>query len=262
MVSIKGLNPPKAQVNLSSIAGLDGSKFNSSKLGTRNIVIMLKLNGNVEQNRINLYQFFPTKENIKFYYKNGTRDVYIEGYVESVEVDLFSSKEQMQISIVCPQPYFKSVEEIVADISNVLAAFEFPFSINIGSPIPFSTFNRASVTNVVNDSESETGLIIDIDVLDSINSIVIRNTKNGDSISLSYAFQANDRVTINTNKGNKSITLLRNGVTYNIFNSLQSGSKFFQLDIGDNYFGYLIDNGAMNNAVYIVFHYYNTYRGV
>ena len=34
---VQGLNPPKAQINNSKIAGIDGSKFNSSKLDERNI---------------------------------------------------------------------------------------------------------------------------------------------------------------------------------------------------------------------------------
>ena len=51
LISITGLNPPKAQINVSTIAGLDGAKFNSAKLETRNVVINLKINGDVEENR-------------------------------------------------------------------------------------------------------------------------------------------------------------------------------------------------------------------
>ena len=47
ILSVKGLNPPNAQINRSTIAGLDGSKCNSSKLEERNIVITLKLNGDI-----------------------------------------------------------------------------------------------------------------------------------------------------------------------------------------------------------------------
>ena len=159
ILSITGLNPPNAQVNVTNIAGLDGAKFNSSKLNTRNIVIMLKLNGNVEANRQLLYRYFRTKEACKFYFKNENRDVFIAGYVETVECDLFSNGEILQASIICPYPYFKSMAEIIADISNEVAGFVFPFSINIGEPIPFSMYISNKVTNVQNNSESETGII-------------------------------------------------------------------------------------------------------
>ena len=76
VLSVKGLNPPNAQINRSTVAGLDGSKFNSSKLEERNIVITLKLNGEIETNRIDLYKFFNTKQWCKIYYKNESRDVY------------------------------------------------------------------------------------------------------------------------------------------------------------------------------------------
>ena len=262
ILSITGLNPPSAQVNLTDIAGLDGAKFNSAKLDTRNIVITLKLNGNVENNRLLLYQMFRTKEPCTFYYSNNSRDVSIEGYVETVECDLFSNSELMQISIICPYPYFKSIDEIIVDISNEIAAFSFPFSINIGNPIPFSLYVANRNVNVINNSESETGTIINVDVLSSVSKIEIKNINTGQSITLVYNFQTGDKVIINTNKGQKGIHLIRSGITSNIFSALQKGSIFFQLAVGNNYFAYLVDNGTNDQYVFITFNYSNMYRGV
>lgn len=262
IVSITGLNPPKAQINTTPIAGMDGSKFNSSKLNSRNIVITLKLNGDVEANRLALYQMFRTKEPCTFYYTTESRDVMIQGYVETVEVNLFSRSELMQISIICPSPYFKSVAEENVDISNEVALFTFPFSINIGNPIPFSEYLENRIANVFNDSESETGIIIVIDVLESVNQILIRNVNTGDAITLQYSFQDGDRITINTNKGDKSVQLLRNGTLINIFSSLQQGSVFFQLSAGLNQFTYLVDSGAHDEDVIITLNYATAYRGV
>lgn len=262
IVSILGLNPPKAQINSSRVAGLDGSKFNSAKLEERNIVITLKLNGDIEKNRLKLYTYFNTKEWCKFYYKNGSRDVYIEGYVETTEVDLFTNNELMQISIICPNPYFKAMDMIVDDVSKVLANFKFPFSINVSSPITFSNLEIERVTDVFNDSESETGLIIEIEVFGPINKIVIRNTSTGDDFQINYAFQANDEITINTNKGQKSIVLKRGVEKRNIFASIGKNSKFFQLSTGDNYFSFLVDDGANDGLINIVFKHYTVYRGV
>jgi phage-related protein len=262
VVSITGLNPPHAQVNTTSIAGLDGAKFNSAKLNTRNIVITLKLNGDVENNRHLLYMYFRTKEKCTFYYANNNLDVSIQGYVETVECNLFAMDEQMQISIVCPFPYFASIAEIITDISNETAAFHFPFAIDIGDPIPFSIYQSNRVTNVFNNSESETGVTIEVDIIDAVNSVKIINTNSGEYLLLNYAFQAGDRITINTNKGQKSVSLLRNGTTQNIFSSVQKGSTFFQLAVGDNEFSYQIDNGASDNFAFIIFRFHNLFRGV
>lgn len=259
---IQGLNPPKAQLNTSEIAGKDGSKFNSSKLEARNIVIYIKLNGDIEANRLHLNSFFITGQWCKIYYKNSSRDVYIEGYVESNEYTSFSNNEIMQISILCPDSYFKSMQELIDDISKALAAFEFPFSINSDAPIPISTLDTSKVTNVTNDSEGETGVIVEIDVLASVNKIQIRSVSNGDTMTLNYPFVANDRIIIDTNKGEKSITLIREGVKYNIFSSMQKNSTFFQLQVGDNHFSYLIDDGSSDELVYVRFRHYKLYRGV
>lgn len=262
IVSITGLNPPNAQINTTAIAGLDGAKFNSSKLNTRNIVITLKLNGDVEANRLQLYQMFRTKEQCTFYYTTESRDVYIQGYVEAVEVNMFSNPELMQISIICTYPYFKSMAAIIADISNRIAAFTFPFSINIGSPIPFSLYIENRMTGVINDSESETGVLIEIDVLDTVNNIKITNSDTEQFIAVQYAFLAGDKIAINTQKGSKSISLTRNGATSNIFSALQQGSTFFQLEPGVNPFTYMVDSGANDEDVFITFNYSNSYRGV
>lgn len=259
---IDGLNPPKAQINLSNVAGLDGAQFNSSKLETRNIVIYIKINGDVEKNRLYLNTFFSTKQWCKIYYKNNSRNVYIEGYVESNDYTSFTINEIMQVSIICPNPYFKAVDEIVDDISKSVAAFHFPFSINIGDPIPFSTLDTSKVTNVYNDSESETGVIIEADFYGSVNSLTIRNTDTGELFNLNYAFVNGDQVIVDTNKGEKSITLIRDGVKTNIFTAIRKGSTFFQLSIGDNFFGYLADNGQSDELVHIVFKHYTLYRGV
>ena len=262
ILNIEGLNPPQAQVNITNIAGMDGAKFNSAKLQTRNLVITIKINGNAEANRINLYNFFPTKEEVTFYYSNSTRDVFIKGYVNSCEVNPFTQGQQMQVSIICPNPYFKAIDEVVTDISSVTALFEFPFAINQGDPIPFSSFETNKETNIFNGADDKTGVVIQIDILDTCEDILIRNTQTGETFELNYQFQAGDRVTINTNSGEKSVKLLRNGVSTNIFSAIVSGSVFLQLYSGDNLLAYTVDDGDGDNYVYIIFSFYSVFRGV
>lgn len=262
ITNITGLNPPNAQINKSSVSGMDGALFNSSKLDTRNIVITVKINGNIEKNRLFLYRCFRTKEYCKILYENGSRSVFIEGYVETLECDLFSKNEIAQISIICLNPYFKDLKMITDDISKIVKHFEFPFFININNPIPFSNLEINKVTNVVNSSESETGLIISATFLGNVDSFEIRNTKTGEKMFLNYPFIKNDILTINCNRGSKSIILSRDGIETNMFPYLVKGSIFFQLSIGDNYFSYLADDGNSDQLVTVLFKHYNVYRGV
>ena len=260
ILSITGLNPPSANVNTTSIAGLDGSKFNSAKLNTRNIVIKLRLNGDVEANRLLMYTYFVTKESCTFYYKNDRLDVSIKGYVEKVECNFFAKSELMQISIICPYPYFASIAEIIADISNETSVFTFPFAIDFDDPVPISLYQADKITTVINDAESQTGVIIAADFMQPVSNLKIVNVDTGEYLKLSYGFQAGDRVIINTNKGQKSVYLTRNGTTQSIFGALQSGSTFFQLAVGNNDFTYEAD--SRENYVFIIFRFHNLYRGV
>ena len=259
---IAGLNPPGAQINLTNLAGLDGARFNSSKLATRNIVVSLKINGEIETNRQELYRFFRTKEACIFYFANANRNVKIAGYVETVECNMFSNMEIMQISIICPYPYFQAVEESETDISNQIRLFVFPFSINEGEPVPFSEYTNNRIAVVENGSEAETGAVFKVEFTDNVNKLMIYNTEQNDHITINYDFQSGDRAIINTVKGQKSVALVRNGVSRNIFSAVERGSVFLQLLPGENRFSYVADDGASNDDVHITVMFSEIFRGV
>lgn len=261
VIKILGLNPPKGAINTTLLAGVDGARFNSSRLETRNIVITVKIHGDTETNRQRLYTYLRTKENCKIYYTSDNRNVWAEGYIDSFECNLFSNSEEAQISIICPDPYFKDVDEIVSDISATINNFTFPFSINLNDPIAFSTFDATRTANVYNEGSSG-GMEISINFEDDVSEIEIRNTVTNEHLTLDYSFLDGDSVVINTNSGKKSIMLTRNGVVSNIFTALQSGSTFLQLRTGDNFFSYLADSGTKNESVYVTFIHSTRYRGV
>ena len=131
VTNVEGLTPPNATINTSDFANGDGSSFNSSKIPNREIVITVYINGDVQTNRLTLYQYFRNKNWCKIYYTDDQRDVYIEGYVQAFEAPIFTQKQVAQISILCPDPYFKDIETIIQSISKALKKFTFPFSINI-----------------------------------------------------------------------------------------------------------------------------------
>lgn len=261
IISVGGTNPPHAIVNLSKIAMIDGSKYNSSQLSERNIVIMVKLNGDVEANRIALYAFFRSKEWCRIHYANGTRSVYIDGYVESIEVNPFSKAETVQISIICPNPYFKDEQRMTQTFKKVIEQFEFPFAI-AEEGISFSLISNETALIINNSSERETGLTIEINIADTCNRILIRKLSTGERFTLNYQFAAYDKVIIDTNKGSKSIKLIRNAVTTNIFTAMVSGSSFFQLELGDNVFDYSVDNGTHDERAEVYFKYNFLYGGI
>lgn len=135
--SIEGIGPPKGNVNYTEIASGDGGQFNSARASIRNITMQLGLMPvpTVEESRHRVYKYFPLDQQVTLRFETDKRLCEITGWVEECEPDIFSDDETIDISIVCPDPYFYSVDSQLGAInfSGVVDEFEFPFENPIGS---------------------------------------------------------------------------------------------------------------------------------
>lgn len=245
IADIKGLNPPNAVINTSTIATTDGAIFNSSRANIRNIVITVVFSGDVEESRTNLYRFFPIKEPITLYYANARRSVKIEGYVESFECDLFQNSQRAQISILCPKSYFRSKEDLELSFSQYVGAFEFPVNIP-ASGLEVSSKIENSIAVIDYSGDTETGMIIKLYASGNVVRPVIRNNLTNETFVLEMELLSGDIVTINTKRGEKSVTLYRDGTTTNIINKLVPGSTWLTVRTGSNVFSYECVYGEEN----------------
>ena len=255
--SIEGLGPVKANINTTEIATRDGSMYNSSRASQRNITMTIvfvdsEQRETIEGLRHKTYKYFPLKKNLTMAIETDTRTLQTIGYVESNEPEIFSSQEGTQISIICPDPYFYSYGEDASQVTTfngITPEFEFPFSNEslTESLIEFGSINQASEGVVVYNGDSETGIRIYIHLLDEVSDIILYNLDTremmklyGDRIAaiVGSPLQAVDDININTIKGQKSIELVREGITYNILNSLDRNSAWFTVKKGDNLFAF------------------------
>ena len=122
---IEGLSVPIANISQSENSNEDGGIINNIRISSRNLLIYVYINPDIEANRTNLYRYFLPKKNVKVYFANKTRNVFIEGIVESIECDLFTNKQLAQISIICPNPYFCDINKKITQFSNVKSLFSF-----------------------------------------------------------------------------------------------------------------------------------------
>lgn len=259
ITSVEGLPPPTANINTAVNANFDGSTYRSSRLNERNIVIMLAIEGDAEANRINLYQYIKAKKQCTLYYQNGSRNVSIVGYVESLEIGIFEEKEMAQISIICPRPYFADVVQTILDMSATSAMFEFPFAIP-DEGIEFSTLTVATESIVQNLGDVETGAVIIFHATGPASNPAIYNVDTGESFKVNISMSAGDLVIIDTIKGEKGVTSVINGVTTNIINNVDMGSTWLQFESGANTMLYNADSSPENLQCYITFN--NLYEGV
>jgi len=257
VLSVTGLNPPNATVNMSAVANLDGKFFNSSKINERNVVITLKINQPVEGNRIAIYDYFQAKQYIKIYYSNDIRDVYAEGYIDTMECDLFTENEVMQISIMCPNPFFKDVKESRIDFSQVIDLLEFLLS----APKEGIALSELDLVNRINiPTEHDTGIIMTLAATGYVQSPVVYNVETRRAFRLNLKMEPGDQIIVNTNRGEKSVLLFRSGGYTNIINYVSSNPDWFQLETGDNVFTYEAQSGSEHLTVSII--YRAVYEGV
>lgn len=245
LYKIDGLTPPKATINSSVNTTTDGSKINSVRLENRNIVIYLKIEGDAEKNRIELYKYFPVKRAVTLYYTNGTRDVFIKGVIESNEIAIFEPKQVAQISIICEKPYFAEIDELITVFGDVVPLFEFPFSIP-AEGIEFSIIERNARRNIINTGEVESGIIIELFAFGEVVNPVIYDAMTREHIALKFTMQQSDKIIINTNTGEKTITLIRNGEESNVLGYMRPDSVFLMLQPGDNVYTYECESGGTN----------------
>lgn len=260
ILNIEGLTPPNASIFTSPIVNVNGEKYKSSKVEMRNIVLTLRVNGEVEKNRIALYQFFRTSKKCTLFYSNGTRDVYIDCYCEAFEGDFFTQSQELQISLICPSPFFKDVDLILYDFSKTVAMFTFPFAID-NNGVPFSDLQSEKVTSVINNGEVATGLLFTIVAMtDEVLNPTIYNVETGEYFRVETIMNKSDTLIINTNKGEKSVTKIINGIKRNEINNVSGSSTWLQLENGIHDFTYNTD--SFDSELKVTVEFNTLYEGV
>jgi len=263
--SVTGLGPAKANVNTTEVSTNDGSLFNSARLSQRNIVFQIVFvdsvyGESIEDLRQKSYKYFPLKKSVEIVIETDNRYVKTTGYVESNEPEIFSSQEGTQISIICPDPFFYSAGEDgnnVTDFYSVDPAFEFPFS-NESLEEPLLVFGEIQIKTegvITYQGDAEIGVMIYIHAIGKATNINIYNTETREVMSINTSkiesltgrgIVASDDIIINTAKGEKSITLVREGSSYNILNCLDKNTDWFTLVKGDNIFAFTAESGVTN----------------
>lgn len=269
-----GLGPPTASVNTSKVATKDGSKYNSARAEERNIVLPMYFTPipTIEDARHRSYKYFPLKKPVILAFKTDNRECQIVGYVETNEPDICSDREGCQVSIICPNPYFSSIYDTVTSFSGVEAAFEFPFS-NEDTSNPRIEFGKIVVKaeNLVRyEGDAESGVQIRIAASATVKNITIYNVDTRGTMHIYHdklvaltgsGIVKGDEIIITTDKGSRSVTLLRNGKSTNILNAIDPrNDEWFSLTKGDNILAYTADEGS--DYLMFVVNHTTLYEGI
>ncbi len=268
ITNIEGLGPVSATINTTKVATADGSVYNSALLDERNITMSLLFiddgTKTIEEIRRESYKYFPIKRGIHLSIKTDGRTLEIDGYVESNEPVIFSNQESTSISIICPDPFFYSPRNDITEFSVTHPAFEFPFGTEEPAYVDdkelelfeLDTMEDSTEATIVYEGDSEVGLTMAISFLGYAESVSIYNKMTNEIMIIDASrltklrskssvidvpaderkFKSGDVININTKKRNKSMSLIRSGVEYNILNCFGKEATWFTLAKGENTF--------------------------
>lgn len=237
--NIDGLDPVKASVSTSPFGAVDGASYTGSSVLTRNIVLTLHPNPDwktwtYEALRQLLYSYFMPKRATRLvFYSDDMDPVEISGIVESVEVNMFSKDPELIISIICPDPYFTSVEPIIITGSSVRSG---------GAPVVvhYDGTIEAGINVKLNfvSGPSPAGIVVQVEdpAVTSLSAVA--------SVTASMYFEMSS---VPTKKFAQNVDT-NTGVITNLLSKsvIKDGSAWPMLDPGENEFLVITDKGAQD----------------
>ena len=271
-----GLGPAEGTINTVNFATSDGALFNSSRIKSRDIELNLKfLGSDIEEVRHRLLRYFRVKHPITLDFITDYRHTYITGHVEKNEIDIFSNSEGADITIVCPNPFFRLRDPAKGKNSvrftTSIPSFEFEFQDpNYDSPtLIFGEMTSTGETVVVYEGDADASTIVDIQFLGPASGVKLYNTTTQTRINidtneisrlLGSTIKAGDRLSISSGVGDKYVKAYRDGNVYNALSALDKDSDWIFLTPGDNLITVRADTGIDNVSAVISFE--NLYESI
>ena len=271
-----GLGPAEGTINTVNFATSDGALFNSSRIKSRDIELNLKfLGSDIEAVRHKLLRYFRVKHPITLDFITDYRHTYITGHVEKNEIDIFSNSEGADLTIVCPNPFFKLRDPVKGKNSvrftTSTPSFEFEFQDpNSDSPtLIFGEMTATGETVVVYEGDADASTIVDIQFLGPASGVKLYNTTTQTRINidtneisrlLGSTIRAGDRLSISSGVGDKYVKAYRDGKVYNALSALDKDSDWIFLTPGDNLITVRADTGIDNVSAIVSFE--NLYESI
>jgi len=111
LIGTEGLDAGCVETSVTPYAGIDGGAVSGIRLGTRTIRFVYAVIGEPETARAMVYEVFEPKRAGTLRLATSDKTVTIRAYVGNVECDFWSQKEEITVTLTCPDPWFYNVEE-------------------------------------------------------------------------------------------------------------------------------------------------------
>lgn len=231
---ITGIESADLEAILTEYAAMDGGYLEAIKVPPRTIGLSFVINdrSRTEELRNDLISFFSPKKPGTLTIERGGRKRKI-GFCLSerpqfVQDNIITDKLRVNLSLICPDPYFQDVNPSVVNFMHPLPLLTFPFNSVAGVGITAGILVVTDTATLVNDGDVPVGIVCDI----TASGGTVTNPKitmNGQYVRVIKTLEIGDTLSIDTNQGRKDIYF--NGESQFIFDRK---SVFFQLPVGEN----------------------------
>lgn len=251
---IEGQTEINNSISSSKISGADGETVNNVATDVRPLVFTLTINENIDVEEAKRYilQYVKSKYNHTIKWKRNNKTLEIVGLCKKIVMARWKQGIAMQITFFCGQAYWEDAENIVNEISAIKDMHYFAkgkgkmLYFALGSPRPLGVYDTIRTRTFNNTGDSDVGMIIEITALAKVkNPAIYASTDEFIGVD-NVEMKSGDVIRINTNKGQKDITL--NGVS--ILDKIKIGSTFLQLEIGNNTFTIKSDDNNLTSVYF------------
>lgn len=245
LATAKGLGGVETNLLTASVVGMNGSYYQGSRIASRQVQCTVYVDGKSREDmyrqRCRLIGLLTPSQGLgTLYYTNDYISVKTSA-VPSLPPDFterIRNYNKADITFWCPSPDWISLETKYISIGYVDGAgFTLPFQF----PISFAMLrNEISI-----DYQGSSPAPVEITVIGPATNPALKNVKTGGEIGLlGKSLEANEQLVINTERGNKSVRLLKNGITTDAFQYINPQSVFWELKPGINRIIYSSDDDS------------------
>lgn len=230
----------------------DGADYLGSTTKLRNIVLTVADKENHMSNRNMLYKLFKkgSKGLFTYYEKENEEEAIkeIDYYVESVSIDTEKRVRTAEISLLCPEPFFRAQYDENVLMTGWDNQFEFPHKFREEKE-EFSTMVMEKLKTISNTSEVDNvGVTITMTAEGNVTNPYVVCVEKNEKIKVGTELNplnliTGDKLIITTLSNDKNIYLVRNGVKSVINEYLDEDTEFFQLSTGRNTLRYGAEAG-------------------
>jgi len=242
LADTNGFSAAAYTVNTAQSTGQDGENYLSSTANKRNPVITAEILSDYRTQRDRLYSFFqPRSEGAVFYYEDDSPGRKAGYYVESIDVEESGAVRQAVISLICPDPVWKALEDESISMAQLVGDVEFPAEIT--GEFTASHRNENVMAIIPNDSNAARGLTITFEASGEVTNPALIEATRQKRLEVDVTLHSGDILTVTTGPNNKRVLLTSGGVTSNVNNRWVYGSTWLQAEPGRNIYRCTAESG-------------------